>query len=142
MKLDTFIDNLDRYGGDLDDWPEALRAAARQLAASSPEAAAAAGRARQLADVLAGLPERAAPPALAARIAARAATDRSLLSTVGDWFARALWRPALAASVPLALGFALGFSYQQPATTDDAYLLESFGMLPFSSSFEELPYEE
>jgi len=142
MKLDTFIDHLDRYGPDLDAWPEALRASARVCATSSPEAVAAIGQARQLAALLGGLPPHPAPPHLAARIAARAETRRDLFGRVGDWLASAFWRPALAASIPLALGFVLGFSYQQPPVTDDAYLLESIGMLPFSSNFEEPPYEE
>jgi ferric-dicitrate binding protein FerR (iron transport regulator) len=38
MTLEEFEDALDRYGADLAGWPEALRAEAERLVASSPEA--------------------------------------------------------------------------------------------------------
>lgn len=142
MTLDTFIEHLDRYGPDLDRWPVAVRPSGRAFEASSKQAAAAVAEARRLAEILAGLPDRPAPAHLAARIAARAVPGEDLWTRLDAWFRRALWRPALAASVPLALGFVLGLSDPQGADTDDAYLLETIALLPFSQRFEELPDEE
>jgi len=142
MKLDTFIEHLDRYGPDFEHWPIEFQAPARELVTSSTEAARAIEQAQQLSALLGDLPGRPAPGDLARRIADLAATRRNPWDRLAHWFGGSFWRPALAASVPLALGFILGFNYQQPADADDAYLLEAVGLLPFSRNFEELPYEE
>ena len=139
MNLDTFNDHLDRYGADLDGWPAAAREAAETFLTTSSRAAAAHAAARDLTRGLQALPERAAPPQLAARIAARVSVERDVWSRLGDWFGYALWRPALAAALPLALGFVLGIANPVPPEADDVYLLETLGMLPFSGNFEELP---
>ena len=142
MNLDTFLDHLDRHGPDIDVWPDGVRADAHALLAASAEAATAMDDARRLAVALAALPDQPAAPYLASCIAARAGAEKDPASRLGQWFGNTFWRPAVAAAIPLALGFVLGFSYQQPRETDDAILLETVGMLPFSRSFEELPYEE
>lgn len=142
MNLDTFLNHLDRHGPEIDGWPDDVRAGAHALLAASAEAATAMDDARRLTVALAGLPDRPAAPYLASRIAARARAETDPGSRLGQWFGSTFWRPAVAAAIPLALGFVLGFSYQQPLETDDAILLESVGMLPFSRSFEELPYAE
>ena len=142
MNLDTFLDHLDRYGPDLHRWPDEVRAPARTLLATSEQATTAMVDARRLASLLDALPDRPAAPYLASRIAARASAETDLGSRLGRWFGNTFWGPAIAAAIPLALGFVLGFSYQQPQEADDVILLETVAMLPFSRSFEELPYEE
>lgn len=141
MTLDTFIENLDRYGPDLAAWPTADAAAARALLKRSAPAAQAMDQALAVDALLRALPDRPAAAHLARRISARAGVSSDLWTAFADWFGQALWRPALAAALPLILGFVLGFTSPQRSDTNDAELLETVGLLAFSANFEELPYE-
>ncbi|MGD8416200.1 MAG: hypothetical protein PVH91_04010 [Pseudomonadales bacterium] len=146
MNLKTFTDHLDRFGPDLVSWPEPARQPARVLLDTS-EAARAAHRAATTVDrLLHALPAEPAPSHLPARILAAIEPTRQRtadpLLRLTEWFAGALWRPVLAACIPLAVGFALGVAVA-PGATADQYLAESLGLLPFSASFdEELPDAE
>ena len=134
MELNAFIEHLDRLGADLGAWPEPLRGEAAQLLRASPAAADAHADALALANLLAALPARAAPPHLAARIGALA---RDPWQRLTDWFGAALWRPVAAACLPLSLGFVIGLT-MNPISEADAYLAAEVGLMAFSPSYTEL----
>ncbi len=140
MNLKTFNDHLDHLGPELDVWPAGLRDQAERLLAASPEAADALADALTLQNLLQAMQEVPAPGYLASRISANAEENDPWQRLLG-WLAGAIWRPVLAAGLPFAFGFAIGM-VQAPQTTDDAHLAAELGLLAFSSSFEELPYEE
>ena len=54
-----------------------------------------------------------------------------------EWLSARLWRPVLAAGLPLAFGFAVGMA-QLPSTEEDAYLAADVGLMAFSSAYGEL----
>lgn len=140
MNLNTFNDHLDRLGPAIDAWPADLRAQAQTLLAASPEAADALADARTLENLLQAMQEIRAPGHLAARISANAAAEDPWQRLMG-WLAAAIWRPVLAAGLPLAFGFAIGM-VQSPAATEDEYLAAELSLLAFTSSFEEPTYAE
>ncbi len=133
MDLNTFNEHLDRLGADLAAWPEPLRGEAEQLVSVSPEAADAHADALTLANLLAALPAAGAPPHLAARIGSLAADPWQRLM---DWFSGALWRPVLAACLPLTLGFVIGLTLN-PVPEEDAYLAADVGLMAFSESYAD-----
>lgn len=135
MELNTFIEHLDRLGADLQTWPGPLRREAEELVRTSPAAADAYRDAVSLADLLATLPAVAAPSGLADRIGASTLDPWQRLM---DWLGAALWRPVLAAGLPLCIGFAIGLA-ASPTPDEDAYLAADLGLMAFSSSFAELP---
>lgn len=146
MDLTTFNDHLDQLGPDLDNWPADLRAQGKQLLAASPEAADALADAHTIKNLLKAMEEVPAPGYLAGRISANVETDDPWQRLL-DWFAGAIWRPVLAAGLPLAFGFVMGAigatgMLQAPLATDDADLAAELGLLAFSASFEEVRYEE
>ena len=146
MDLSTFNDLLDRHGPALDTWPESFRRDAEALLQTSPEAADALADAQTLANLLAAMPEAPAPPYLAGRILSRkntaaAADPEDPWQRLLDWLGGRLWRPVLAAGLPVAFGFAVGMA-PLPTVEEDAYLAAEVGLMAFSSTYAELAYEE
>ena len=139
MDLSTFADCADRFGPDLNRWPEPRRGAARALVADSAEARALLVRVRSLDDRLNALAREPAPAHLAPRILASLPKDR--WAELTEWFRAALWRPALAATLPLALGFIIGALPIGPTEPNDQHLAYALSLLVFSEQFQELPDE-
>ena len=109
MDLERFECIVDAYGGDAAAWPAGERAAALALLAAEPGARALREAARALDRELATYTV-APPPPLQRVLAARprpSGPERFL-----GWLVPAaplqLWRPALAAMLPLALGLVIG----------------------------------
>jgi hypothetical protein len=137
MDLPTFREHLDRYGADLERWPEDQRGAARQLA-GSVEASRLVDQARALDAMLLAMEAKDPPPGLAGRILASLPQDR--LSGLLDWLAAAFWRPALAATASLALGFLIGVL--APAQLSDQQLADELSLMTFSDPLQELIDED
>ena len=126
-------DALDRWGSDLDTWPRTAASEAKRLMASSQEATRLVQESTALNLALVQLREPHATPGLDAKILARLPA-RDGVQRVVDWLSGALWRPALAATIPLALGFILGITIPE----EDARLADELSLLVFSETFEEL----
>ncbi len=141
MDLSTFTNLLDEHGPVLERWPEALRSDAEALLSTSSEAVDALADAQTLANLLAAMSEAPAPSYLAGRIVASAVEMTDPWLKLLNWLQGRLWRPVLAAGLPLAFGFALGM-VQLPTTEEDAYLAADVGLMAFSSTYAELADEE
>lgn len=124
---------LDRWGSDLDDWPNSAASEARRLLQSSPEAARLMQEIAALEIELTQLREHRATPGLDERILAELPV-RDGIQRILDWLTGALWRPALAATIPLALGFILGTTIPE----EDSQLADELSLLVFSTTYEEL----
>lgn len=124
---------LDRWGSDLDDWPNSAASEARRLLQSSPEAARLMQETAALEIELTQLREHRATPGLDERILAELPV-RDGIQRILDWLTGALWRPALAATIPLALGFILGTTIPE----EDSQLADELSLLVFSTTYEEL----
>jgi len=115
MELERFNSLVDAYGGDEAAWPAAERDAARSLLAAEPQARALQREARALDRELA-LFQVAPPPSVDRILAAR--PQPGALERLLAWLVPAvpgqLWRPALAAMLPLALGVVLGAGLPVP----------------------------
>jgi len=119
MSLDRLKTLLDAYGADPNRWPEAERAGARELLASSAEARAHAGEARLLDSVLAQAALRAEVQIDAAVLASRIAQTpqrrdiatggRWRSSGAGAWFAFG-WPNFAALAAAGVVGFLVGWS--------------------------------
>lgn len=114
MELGDFTSLLDRYGSSLEDWPEQEAESARRLLERDTAASAARARQRELETLIGDLPTPRFP-GLEARIAAQALPprgltplDRLLGFLLPEADGRALWRPAIAACLPLVMGIVLG----------------------------------
>ena len=134
--LDGFSDNLDRWGTNLDDWPPAEAASARTLLAASAQAQAEFALADKLQGLLRALPVPSAPATLTAQIASRAPED--FWQQLSAWFTASLWRPVLAGSLPLVVGFALGFTMTLNMEDEMA---DEIRLLALTTSFEEFNYD-
>lgn len=128
MTVHAFTRMLERHGADASRWPE--RQAAERLVVRDAKARQLLEEARGLEDLLrASLP---VPNPTAARMRADV---RGRLSTgpsqqLVDWFDRGpLWRPLMAALLPLGLGFVLGLGFPEPAADDD--LIAAVSLLAF-----------
>lgn len=124
---------LDRWGSDLEDWPNSAASEARRLLQSSPEAARLMQETAALEIELTQLREHRATPGLDERILAELPV-RDGIQRILDWLTGALWRPALAATIPLALGFILGTTIPE----EDSQLADELSLLVFSTTYEEL----
>lgn len=124
---------LDRWGSDLDDWPNSAASEARRLLQSSPEAARLMQETAALEIELTQLREHRATPGLDERILAELPV-RDGIQRILDWLTGALWRPALAATIPLAFGFILGTTIPE----EDSQLADELSLLVFSTTYEEL----
>ncbi len=141
MDLEQFNELLDQHGPTIDTWPAALREDAQALLAASPEAADALADAQTLANLLTAMPAAPAPGHLAAKIVASAADVDDPWQRLLDWLGARLWRPVLAAGLPLAVGFAVGMTQIAP-NEEDAYLAADLGLMAFSAQYLELSDED
>ncbi|MHA7815989.1 MAG: hypothetical protein ACX93N_05900 [Pseudohaliea sp.] len=119
MELERFQRLVDVYGGDDAAWPAGERDAARALLAVEPRARDLQRAARALDEELA-LFQVASPPPVSRILAARpgpGAVER-LLAWMVPAAPLQLWRPALAAMLPLALGVLLGAGLPASLETD------------------------
>ena len=131
-----FSDNLDRWGVDLHNWPTADAESARVLMASSAEARTEFAAAQKLQTMLRALPVLTAPVALKAQIAGNAPTD--FWEQLSQWLRASLWRPVFAGSLPLVIGFALGFNLTiNPITNPDDEMTDQISLISLTTSFEE-----
>ncbi len=134
MTDDQFEDALDRWGADLNRWPERDARKARRVLAVSRRARRMLTAARSLDEQLQGLRDHVAPAHLESRIMARLNTD-------GDpgwalpWIVRGRWRPALLALAIGAGGFLLGLTAAAPENPD---LTEEVMTLAFSDLYAEV----
>ena len=146
MDLTTFNKLLDQHGHRLDAWPADCRADAKTLLQSSPAAADALADAQTLANLLAAMPDASAPSYLAAKIVASAENQEDPWQRFLSWLGGRIWRPVLAAGLPLAFGFAVGMvqlPIDVPASgEEDAYLAADVGLMAFSATYAELGYED
>jgi hypothetical protein len=138
MTIDKFIQGLDQWGSMPETWPEP----ACSLAASLLEGSAAARR--QLAqaqhiDALLAI-EQPAPVALRRQILEHLTDEQhsaeDVLQRLADWFAAAMWKPAIAATCVLILGFTAGFVGDGSGLTNGD--LDEISMLAFSDNYQEI----
>ena len=142
MDITRFNELLDQHGAALERWPDDLRQDAEMLLEASPDAADALSDAQTLANLLSAMADAPAPGYLAGRILANAAVPDDPWQRLLDWLGARLWRPVLAAGLPLAFGFVVGVVQLAPSEAD-AYLAADVGLMPFSSTWaEELGDEE
>ena len=138
MNERIFNDLLDRHGADLSQWPSDLVGEAQNLLERSPSAQ----RSRAAAEIM----ERAArdlaqtepPVGLQSRILARA-SEPDVWERMADWFRAALWRPLIAGTLPVLMGFLIGV--QNPNDTDTALLAE-LSALPLTPTIEDIGNDE
>jgi len=132
MNLEEFEDSLDRWGCDLENWPESIAEPARGLLEQSRTAQALLEHAQDLDALLADLPEHHAAAGLKTRIISDLPADP--WQPFRDFLRGSLWRPALVASLPLLAGFAVGLShgYQEPDPTT-----AEMSILALSISYED-----
>ena len=64
--------------------------------------------------------------------------QQDLLQHTVDWFSTTLWRPALAATCMLLLGFAVGLALPEA----DDVMVDDVSMLAFSATYEEIEDEQ
>ena len=124
MTNEEFRECLDRYGSDLERWPDGQRAVARAFAGT------AAGRreldAARAFDAL--LAEASSVPealGLRERILANVRAQGRPIDLV-FWLFAPLWRPAALAVAPLALGFTVGFTYPETDSLEEAVAVIAF----------------
>ena len=82
--------------------------------------------------------EHTAPGSLRRRIL-ELTTPADPLSQIADWLRTSLWRPLMAAALPLALGFSVGVGN---ADVSDDYLAEDVSALMFADPFDEIADED
>lgn len=117
MDDDTFEQSLDRFGPDLERWPDPQANAARTLLQCSASARKLLAEARALDAVLDDLlPFVEAPLGLRSRVLANLPTRETWF----EWLTITVWRPAALALVPLVLGFGIGLNVALGATVADS----------------------
>lgn len=97
---------LDRHGAKRERWPDAERALAATLLATSPAAQRLLAEAQALEDALDAWGYAPQPFGLATRVVANARTH--VFNPWREWFTTKPWRTASAACVPLLVGFVFG----------------------------------
>jgi hypothetical protein len=104
---------------------------------------------KDLDNLLEELSDHQAPPWLAQRIAlattdTRNSIDADLVTRSLNWLSESLWKPVLAASLPLAFGVLLGvslpgdFFLQDPLQNDYAVSDDLFNVAELTDDFEEI----
>lgn len=132
-----FEQALDRWGSELDAWPDGAGDEARALLAADPEAARQLSAARRVDGFLLELrrhhPTAGLPARVTKRVAEAAAdpADRLL-----GWLGARLWRPALIALVVTTAGFLAGAMVGSPAV--DPQLAEAVTTLAFNDIYAEV----
>jgi hypothetical protein len=132
MNTQTFAEYLDRWGSDLDSWPSAQQSAARELLLTSKRAMRLRDEAQAMDRWLVSATNHQAPSDLARRIIDQLPAQDPWQRIV-DWFSAALWRPALAATCMLLVGFVAGIAL--PQSNDDS-MLDDLSMLAFNPTYE------
>ena len=139
MTITEFERALDRWSGDLKQWPEEQAGRARALLAANEDARRKLEAARALDEFLVGLRRHEAPARLPSRIVARLAQRPSapdVMEQALGWFTARLWRPALLALVVTAAGYLAGMALTQPEL--DPALADETMTLAFSDIYAEL----
>ena len=124
MTNEEFAECLDRYGSDLERWPDGQRAVGRAFADT------AAGRreldaARAFDALLAETSSAPEPLGLKERILANVKAEGRPMDLV-TWLFAPLWRPVAIAVGPLALGFTVGFTYPETDSLEEAVAVIAF----------------
>ena len=123
MDLPSFDALLGRHGADSRQWPANLRASALAFVARTAEAQQLLEEQKHLEQALeAHWPSVETPLGLRTRILANATNRDSWL----EWLTVKLWRPALLACLPLALGIAVGANVADDAADLEDQLLIAF----------------
>lgn len=138
MNERIFNDLLDRHGADLSQWPSDLVGEAENLLERSPSARRSRAAAETLERAARELAETEPPVGLQSRILARAG-EPDVWERMADWFGAALWRPLVAGTLPLLMGFLIGV--QNPTATDTALLAE-LSALPLTPTIEDIGNDE
>ncbi len=133
MNVDELEHGLDRWGSDLDSWPDEERKAALALLERSERARALLVHGRALDGWLDEGRTHRAPAQLKQKILAQL-PRADIWQRAADWFASALWRPALAGACALALGFATGTLL--PTESEDT-LIDDVAGLAFTETYLE-----
>lgn len=115
MTLQDFTRIIDLYGTESARWPKSLRGDCESFVANNVEARALLNQQWRVDEALAQL-EVPSFPGLEARILNQSLPERNrnLFETVVSWllpegsFGRQVWRPAIAACIPLVFGIVLG----------------------------------
>ena len=115
MKLQELQQLLDKHGAELASWPDQAQQDAGRLLASSKEAQQALENANELNELLTMALEVPAPRGLKARILS--VTAGTTVPKWLNWLAGPPWKRAMAACVPLVLGFAVGFAATPHSST-------------------------
>ncbi|MDE0055443.1 MAG: hypothetical protein OXP28_17495 [Gammaproteobacteria bacterium] len=124
MTNEEFRECLDRYGSDLERWPDGQRGVGRAFADTVP------GRreldaARAFDALLAETSSVPEPLGLRERILANVRSEGRPMDLV-SWLFAPLWRPAALAVAPLALGFTVGFTYPETDSLEEAVAVIAF----------------
>ena len=146
MTLDEFTRIIDLYGTESEHWPRSQRAECESFLANNIEARALLNQQWQVDDLLAKL-EQPNFPGLETRVLNQALPDRgrnpmdSIISWLipGDSIGKQVWRPAIAACIPLVFGIVLGnyFSFGITAEDDDfQYWNDELAMLSLTDYTE------
>ena len=146
MNHDRLIELIEAYGGNEDAWPEDEREAARTLLSTSEEARQLLSESRYLDKLLQGYAvefNQETRTRLTENVMAKVQPD--LVERLINWLlpdiqsiTTSIWRPALAASMTLALGVLLGLglpidSYLQEELTAE----EEFYLMAIASDVNE-----
>lgn len=144
MTPQQFAYGLDRWGPDPSLWPAAYAQDARRLLDADPQARQALATAAAADEFLASLRRPTVPVHLEQRIVAQlsaaapaaAAAQPPTAATLPllEWLTARLWRPALAALIPIVAGFLLGLGSVEPV---DHELAADLAMLAFSDLYAE-----
>jgi anti-sigma-K factor RskA len=147
MDENKFEQTLDRWGSNLNDWPEAERQAAKTLLAQSQNVESLLETEHRIDAALSKLREHTVSPELEQRILARltlADPDRDPGQRTWSWLTASVWRPALLAGVPLIFGFALGLGLpdlsdlSELSELSEQELADQVSMLALSNIYQEI----
>ena len=116
MNEQEFFALLDRYGPTLEMWPKPEFAAATTLLRDSPRVRQGFEQAVEMENLLSSLVPVPKAPGLRTRIL-DLVSQNSQLSGWIEWLTTGMWKPAIAATVPLLLGFAIGIATTSSNTT-------------------------
>lgn len=128
LDMQRFAAIVDAYGGEPSRWPEEERSAALQFIADNPAAEALKSAAAELDQMLdaveIGPPGKRLHESVLAALSSKTPVD--LIDRLLDWLFPAsgrhlawLWRPAIAVTLPLTVGFILGAGSVTSASIDE-----------------------